>query len=60
MNKQQINSVWHEATEMPQFVGLLLVEKTDGSVFLCKAYDGRTNEDWRRWAYVSDLLPDNI
>lgn len=59
----RINSVWHDASEVPQHSGLLIAICKDGKAVLC----GPNNSNWEttvkifhivRWAYLSDLLPE--
>ena len=50
----RINSVWHEASELPRSLKLIIIEDSNGEFDL--GY-GITNSTIR-WAYVSDLLPD--
>lgn len=59
----RINSVWHDASEIPQHSGLLIVICKDGKAVLC----GPNNSNWEttvkifhivRWAYLDDLLPE--
>lgn len=52
-----IKSVWHDASETPEIVKLLLVEKENGNVSLCRVYKNHANTNgWKRWAYIEDLL----
>ena len=54
----RINSVWHDATEVPETLKLLLVENKEGSISLCRILAKKSNtESWLRWAYIEDLLP---
>lgn len=59
----RINAVWHDASEIPQHSGLLIVICKDGKAVLC----GPNNSNWEttvkifhiaRWAYLDDLLPE--
>lgn len=59
----RINSVWHDANEIPQHSGLLIAICKDGKALLC----GPNNSNWEttvkifhivRWAYVDDLTPE--
>ncbi len=59
----RINSVWHDASEIPQHSGLLIAICKDGKAVLC----GPNNSNWEitvkifhivRWAYLDDLLPE--
>lgn len=53
----RIKSVWHDASETPEMVKLLLVEKENGNVSLCRVYKNHANTNgWRCWAYIEDLL----
>lgn len=61
--KWLINSVWHDASEIPQHSGLLIAICKDGKALLC----GPNNSNWEttvkifhivRWAYVDDLTPE--
>lgn len=61
--KWRINSVWHDASEIPQHSGLLIGIWKDGKAVLC----GPNNSNWEttvkifhivRWAYLDDLLPE--
>lgn len=53
-----INSVWHNATEIPEIAQILLVEYEDGHHSTPILYTGKANRDgWKKWAYVKDLLP---
>lgn len=55
----RVDSVWHKAIEeSPKPCSLVLVEMLDGSISLYQVFDGKTDMlRWRRWAYVSDLVP---
>lgn len=50
----RINSVWHEASELPRSLKLIIIEDSNGEFDL--GY-GITNSTIR-WAYIADLLPD--
>ena len=50
----RINSVWHEASELPRSLKLIIIEDSNGEFDL--GY-GITNSTIR-WAYIDDLLPD--
>ena len=59
----RINSVWHDASEIPQHSGILIAICKDGKAVLC----GPNNSDWKttvkifhivKWAYLDDLLPE--
>lgn len=58
----RINSVWHDASEAPQYSGMLIALNKKGLPFIC----GPNHSDWKttvkifhieRWAYVKDLIP---
>lgn len=56
--KWRTNIVWHDATEVPETLKLLLVENKEGSISLCRILAKKSNtESWLRWAYIEDLLP---
>lgn len=56
--KWRINSVWHDAIEVPETLKLILVENKGGSISLCRILAKKSNtESWLRWAYIEDLLP---
>lgn len=59
----RINSVWHDASEIPQHSGLLIAICKDGKALLC----GPNNSNWKtavkifhivKWTYIDDLLPE--
>ena len=59
----RINSVWHDASEIPQHSGLLIAICKDGKAVLC----GPNNSNWEitvkifhivRWVYLDDLTPE--
>lgn len=61
--KWRINSVWHDASEIPQHSGILIAICKDGKAVLC----GPNNSDWKttvkifhivKWAYIDDLRPE--
>ena len=58
----RINSVWHDASEKPQDLRMLVAINKDGFPLVC----GPNNTDWEetvkvfkvaKWAYIDDLLP---
>lgn len=61
----RINSVWHDANEIPLHESRIFYEDTNGIVDVMHFFDG---DQWdgfddygfeiARWAYVSDLLPE--
>ena len=58
----RINSVWHNASEIPEYGRTILAICKDGRTIIC----GPNNSDWGEtvgifwidnWAYIDDLTP---
>ena len=58
----RINSIWHDASEKPQDLRMLVAINKDGFPLVC----GPNNTHWEetvkvfevaKWAYIDDLLP---
>lgn len=55
----RINSVWHLPDEYPEISKIILAENKEGYFNLRVIYGGNAiSHKWKRWAYVSDLLPE--
>lgn len=58
----RINSVWHDATEKPNGMFIIIIDF--GNEIGAEEFGlGMTSDDLdgaRRWAYVSDLLPEGM
>lgn len=55
----RINSVWHLPDEYPEISKIILVEDKEGYFTLRVLYGKNESvRNWKRWAYVSDLLPE--
>lgn len=59
----RINSVWHDASEVPERSGMCILIRQNGYPIFVKFF---TNKDWKEfvecnkieiWAFLSDLLP---
>lgn len=59
----RINSVWHDASEVPERSGMCILIRQNGDPLFVKFY---VQNDWKefvecnkieRWSYLSDLLP---
>lgn len=56
----RINSVWHEMSEKPNGMFAILVDLSDddGEAYSLEMNLSGVESSGKRWAYVSDLLPD--